>query len=96
MKAHKLSVRQPKTRQQHHLSLIVGLLIVFLVSLKLLSACSAESVTLSLLVPHPEAQFWRSPIEEFENKYPKIRINLKNFDNSQVEKPEDTNQLRAI
>ncbi|MGF1479040.1 MAG: ABC transporter substrate-binding protein [Cyanophyceae cyanobacterium] len=68
-------------------ALLVGLL---------LSACTPQPATLSFVVSQREADYWQPLIEEFEDKHPHIRIALLNADNSILDKPDGTDELKRF
>ena len=85
-----------KTRQQHRFFPVLGLLLAILVVIKLLFACASQPVTLSFVVSQREADYWQPLIEKFEDKHPHIRIDLLNSDNSILDKPDGTDQLKKF
>lgn len=68
--------RLPRFLQRLGFPRILGLLFAFLLSIKLLSACNEQLVTLSFVVPTPEVKQWNSLIQDFQVKYPNIHIHI--------------------
>ncbi|MEI2581527.1 ABC transporter substrate-binding protein [Scytonema sp. PRP1] len=75
---------------------ILGLIFALLLCIKLLSACTNQSiVTLSFVVPEREAQYWKPLIEQFQQtNNQNIRIDLANFSNNFQQNPNLTNDLK--
>ncbi len=57
---------------------LLGLLIPFVLSIKLLVACSSQPVSLSLVLSDNETDYWRPLIAQFEAQHPTIRIEVAN------------------
>jgi multiple sugar transport system substrate-binding protein len=75
-----------------------GWVILFglLLMLKLLSACTPVPANLSLVVTQDEAGYWPPLIEEFETQHPNVKINFINGNESILDKPKNTDELKKF
>ncbi|OUL34846.1 hypothetical protein BV375_03400 [Nostoc sp. 106C] len=81
---------------------ILGLIFAFILSIKLLSACSHQQdqpkplVTLSFVVTQRESQYWRPLLKQFNDNNRDILIEIANAAENNLENPDKSDDLKEI
>ncbi len=76
---------------------ILGLIFASVLCIKLLSACTNQSVVnLSFVVPVREAQYWLPLIDQFNNNNTNIHIELGNYSKNSPEDPNFSDAVKKI